>query len=120
MDLFKDICSEDASVVTKGLVLLQKSFKEVEFLDSFLGQPHSLKQLIKIICSSEGNLLGYALVALQNLMEHDHGWEALEANFIGSVSIYFFLLPMKFYIVSEYHCKSKYGKYMQTGNCDYH
>jgi len=40
--------------------------------------------------SIPGNTLAYALNSLQNLMEHDHGWENFTRDFVGQVSIFLF------------------------------
>ncbi|CAG8526137.1 1084_t:CDS:2 [Racocetra fulgida] len=75
-----DICEKLGSTDDKTLKLttfsLQKYIKEVEFADEFL-KKGGLKSLIEIINNSSGNTLAYALTSMQNLMEHDHGWDDL-------------------------------------------
>ncbi|CAG8475045.1 7244_t:CDS:10 [Paraglomus brasilianum] len=63
---------------------LQKLIKEVEFFDEFLRRG-GLRSLIEIINTSSGNTLAYALTSMQNLMEHDHGWDDLDILFINKV-----------------------------------
>jgi engulfment and cell motility protein 1 len=60
------------------------NYKEVEFFDEFLKR-EGLRSLIEIINTSSGNTLAYALTSMQNLMEHDHGWEDLDTLFINKV-----------------------------------
>ncbi|KAI0078722.1 hypothetical protein K474DRAFT_1641153 [Panus rudis PR-1116 ss-1] len=66
-----------------GLTLtsLRKYIKEEQFANEFLKRD-GLKELISVISFSQGNTLAYALTAMQNLMELDHGWADLPDSFI--------------------------------------
>ncbi|CAI2177420.1 17101_t:CDS:10, partial [Funneliformis geosporum] len=83
-----EICEKLGSNDDKTLKLttfsLQKYVKEVEFADEFLKRS-GLNSLVEIINNSSGNTLAYALTSMQNLMEHDHGWEDLGSDFINKV-----------------------------------
>ncbi|CAG8487653.1 7139_t:CDS:10 [Funneliformis mosseae] len=83
-----EICEKLGSNDDKTLKLatfsLQKYVKEVEFAVEFLKRS-GLCSLIEIINNSSGNTLAYALTSMQNLMEHDHGWEDLGSDFINKV-----------------------------------
>ncbi|CAG8462244.1 25589_t:CDS:10 [Dentiscutata erythropus] len=83
-----DTCEKLGSTDDKTLKLttfsLQKYIKEVEFADEFF-KKGGLKSLIEIINNSSGNTLAYALTSMQNLMEHDHGWDDLASDFINKV-----------------------------------
>ena len=72
----------------------------MEFTNEFLKR-NGLKSLIDIINNLGGNTLAYALTSMQNLMEHDHGWEDLGFDFINMVgdqkcSLFFFPSPIIF------------------------
>jgi engulfment/cell motility protein 1 len=58
--------------------------QEVEFFDEFLRRD-GLRSLIEIINTASGNTLAYALTSMQNLMEHDHGWDKFDSFFMNKV-----------------------------------
>ncbi|KAH9926950.1 ELMO/CED-12 family-domain-containing protein [Fomitopsis serialis] len=64
-----------------ALTSLRKYIKEEQFADEFLNRD-GLGELISVINSTHGNQLAYALTAMQNLMELDHGWDSLDETFI--------------------------------------
>ncbi|OCH96256.1 hypothetical protein OBBRIDRAFT_229080 [Obba rivulosa] len=67
-----------------ALTSLRRYIREEQFATEFL-QRDGLHELIQIIETSHGNILAYALTAMQNLMELDHGWESLDDAFILKV-----------------------------------
>ncbi|CAE6382093.1 unnamed protein product [Rhizoctonia solani] len=71
----------DKESVKHALFSLQKYIREHEFTQEFLKRD-GLRELLGIIESSSGNTLAYALTSMQNLMEHDYGWDNLQSNFI--------------------------------------
>ncbi|RGB42768.1 ELMO/CED-12 family-domain-containing protein [Rhizophagus diaphanus] len=83
-EICEKLGSNDDKVLKLATFSLQKYIKEVEFADEFLKRS-GLKSLIDIINNSSGNTLAYALTSMQNLMEHDHGWEDLSFDFINKV-----------------------------------
>ena len=87
--ILEDLSSNDILILKKATFLLQKYIKEVEFADQFLFLG-GLRKLEDVIEKSEGNTLAYALTSLQNLMEHDHGWDDFDSAFISTVSYLFF------------------------------
>ena len=64
-----------------ALTSLRKLIREDEFAREFFDRD-GLNELIAIINSTHGNTLAYALTAMQNLMELDHGWATLSPQFI--------------------------------------
>ncbi|KZT10174.1 uncharacterized protein LAESUDRAFT_756360 [Laetiporus sulphureus 93-53] len=64
-----------------ALTSLRRYIREEQFADEFL-QRDGLNELIGVIKVSHGNMLAYALTAMQNLMELDHGWDTLDDTFI--------------------------------------
>ncbi|KAI0684284.1 ELMO/CED-12 family-domain-containing protein [Cytidiella melzeri] len=58
--------------------------REDQFAIEFLNRD-GLSELIDIINKYQGNILAYALTALQNLMELDHGWSDIDDAFIFRV-----------------------------------
>ncbi|CAE6401890.1 unnamed protein product [Rhizoctonia solani] len=71
----------DKESVKHALFSLQKYIREHEFTQEFLKRD-GLRELLGIIESSSGNTLAYALASMQNLMEHDYGWDNLQSDFI--------------------------------------
>lgn len=63
------------------LTSLRKLIREEQFAEAFLKRD-GLQELISIINTTQGNILAYALTAMQNLMELDHGWSELTDAFI--------------------------------------
>ncbi|KAI0091646.1 ELMO/CED-12 family-domain-containing protein [Irpex rosettiformis] len=66
------------------LTHLRKLIREDQFAIEFLNRD-GLSELIDIINKYQGNILAYALTALQHLMELDHGWSDLNDDFIFRV-----------------------------------
>ncbi|KAI0765665.1 ELMO/CED-12 family-domain-containing protein [Trametes elegans] len=64
-----------------ALTSLRKLIREQQFAHEFL-QRDGLRELIDVINVSHGNVLAYALTAMQNLMELDYGWAHLDNSFI--------------------------------------
>ncbi|RUP13799.1 ELMO/CED-12 family-domain-containing protein [Jimgerdemannia flammicorona] len=75
---------KDDKVLKIATFSLQKYLKESEFADEFLGRG-GLQSLCEIIKTTSGNTLAYALNSLTSLMDHDHGWETLDNDFIVSI-----------------------------------
>ncbi|CAE6447089.1 unnamed protein product [Rhizoctonia solani] len=71
----------DKESVKHALFSLQKYIREREFTQEFLKRD-GLRELLGTIESSSGNTLAYALNSMQNLMEHDYGWDNLQPGFI--------------------------------------
>ncbi|KAH7335159.1 ELMO/CED-12 family-domain-containing protein [Rhizoctonia solani] len=71
----------DKESVKHALFSLQKYIREHEFTQEFLKRD-GLRELLGTIENSTGNTLAYALTSMQNLMEHDYGWDHLQPNFI--------------------------------------
>ncbi|TFK85502.1 hypothetical protein K466DRAFT_494625 [Polyporus arcularius HHB13444] len=67
-----------------ALTSLRKLIREEQFANEFL-QRDGLHELIDVINTSHGNILAYALTAMQNLMELDYGWANLDNSFILKV-----------------------------------
>ncbi|KAI8996397.1 ELMO/CED-12 family-domain-containing protein [Trametes punicea] len=67
-----------------ALISLRKLIREEQFANQFL-QRDGLRELIDVINNSHGNILAYALTAMQNLMELDYGWSSLDNDFILKV-----------------------------------
>ncbi|KAI0343291.1 hypothetical protein BDW22DRAFT_1264593 [Trametopsis cervina] len=63
------------------LTSLRKLIREEQFAIEFLNRD-GLNELIDIINKYQGNVLAYALIVMQNLMELDHGWSELDDTFI--------------------------------------
>lgn len=53
-------------------------------MDQFVASG-GVKKLEQVIRSQHGNILAYALIALQNLMEYEYGWENFSQEFIGTL-----------------------------------
>ncbi|RUS12924.1 LOW QUALITY PROTEIN: ELMO/CED-12 family-domain-containing protein [Endogone sp. FLAS-F59071] len=68
----------------KLLLFSPNSVQESEFADEFLSRG-GLQSLCEIIKTTSGNTLAYALNSLTSLMDHDHGWETLDSDFIVSI-----------------------------------
>ncbi|OBZ74056.1 Engulfment and cell motility protein 3 [Grifola frondosa] len=64
-----------------ALTSLRKLIREEQFANEFLNRD-GLRELIEVINTSHGNVLAYALTAMQNLMELDYGWDNLDNVFI--------------------------------------
>ncbi|KAG5459151.1 MAG: hypothetical protein BJ554DRAFT_483, partial [Olpidium bornovanus] len=76
--------SNDQKNLKQALFQLQKYIKEAPFADEFFALG-GVPTLCNIISTVSGNTLAYALTSLQNLMEHDHGWETLSPQFIDKI-----------------------------------
>ncbi|KAL4250206.1 ELMO/CED-12 family-domain-containing protein [Abortiporus biennis] len=74
-EIVERLAARDARL---GLTLtsLRKFIREEQFANEFLSRD-GLHELISVINDSHGNVLAYALTAMQNLMELDHGWSNL-------------------------------------------
>ncbi|CAG8558682.1 3097_t:CDS:10 [Ambispora leptoticha] len=83
-EICEKIGSNDDKLLKQTTFDLQKLIREVEFVDEFLKRG-GLKSLMETINTASGNTLAYALTSMQNLMEHDHGWENLDSFFINKV-----------------------------------
>ncbi|KAI0923725.1 hypothetical protein AcV5_009196 [Taiwanofungus camphoratus] len=79
-ELVEKLAMRDARL---GLALtsLRKFIREEQFANEFL-QRDGLHELIQVINTAHGNILAYALTAMQNLMELDYGWDKLDDCFI--------------------------------------
>ncbi|KAK0189031.1 ELMO/CED-12 family-domain-containing protein [Armillaria mellea] len=64
-----------------ALFSLQKFIREEDFAHHFISQ-NGLAELVDVIYTFPGNVLAYALSAMQNLMELDYGWSNLDDTFI--------------------------------------
>ncbi|KAJ1306927.1 hypothetical protein OPQ81_007910 [Rhizoctonia solani] len=71
----------DKESVKHALFSLQKYIREDEFTQEFLKRD-GLRELLGTIENSSGNTLAYALTSMQNLMEHEYGWDNLQSSFI--------------------------------------
>ncbi|KAI0676076.1 ELMO/CED-12 family-domain-containing protein [Trametes maxima] len=82
-EIVEKLSARDAKL---GLALtsLRKLIREEQFANEFL-QRDGLRELIDVINASHGNVLAYALTAMQNLMELDYGWANLDNTFILKV-----------------------------------
>jgi len=67
-----------------ALYSLAKYLHEAEFIDHFIAIG-GLRDLLYIIENSAGNILAYSLIAMQNLMDNEFGWEDLGSSFIQRV-----------------------------------
>eukprot|EP00833_Pecoramyces_ruminatium_P013306 jgi/Orpsp1_1/1187338/evm.model.d7180000056963.1 len=86
-DTVRNMKSFDEGTVKRTIFMLQKYIKEVEFVDEFI-RLGGLSYLQRTIMNSQtipGNTLAYALNSLQNLMEHDHGWENFTRDFVSQI-----------------------------------
>ncbi|TCD69623.1 hypothetical protein EIP91_006848 [Steccherinum ochraceum] len=79
-DLVEKLASRDQKLAYT-LNSLRKFVKEEQFAKEFLNRD-GLRELIYVINGSHGNILAYALTAMQHLMELDHGWGELDDAFI--------------------------------------
>ncbi|THH33356.1 hypothetical protein EUX98_g842 [Antrodiella citrinella] len=79
-DIVERLAAKD-SRLGYTLTSLRKFIREEQFAREFLNRD-GLNELIYVINSSHGNTLAYALTAMQNLMELDHGWSSLDDVFI--------------------------------------
>ncbi|KXN92416.1 Engulfment and cell motility protein 1 [Leucoagaricus sp. SymC.cos] len=66
------------------LFSLQRFIREEQFVQEFL-KHGGLQQLVDNVYTTTGNALGYALTAMQNLMDFDYGWGSLDEKFIFRV-----------------------------------
>ncbi|ORX52908.1 hypothetical protein BCR36DRAFT_582317 [Piromyces finnis] len=83
-DTVRNMKSFDEGTVKRTIFMLQKYIKEVEFVDEFIVLG-GLSYLQRTIMNCQGNTLAYALNSLQNLMEHDHGWENFTKDFVSMI-----------------------------------
>lgn len=83
-EIIKSLVSTDEKTLKKTIFSLQKYLEEVEFADEFFARG-GVQSLANIISNASGNTLAYALTSMQNLMEHDHGWENLSPQFIDKL-----------------------------------
>ncbi|TPX40171.1 hypothetical protein SeMB42_g06116 [Synchytrium endobioticum] len=83
-ELVDDLNSNLDQSLKKATFSLQKYIKESEFIEEFLACK-GLPKLQKVIETSSGNTLAYALSSLHNLMENDHGWESFSREFISTL-----------------------------------
>jgi len=83
-DTVRNMKSFDEGTVKRTIFMLQKYIKEVEFVDAFITLG-GLAYLQRTIMNCQGNTLAYALNSLQNLMEHDHGWENFTKDFVSMI-----------------------------------
>ncbi|KAJ3491834.1 hypothetical protein NLI96_g392 [Meripilus lineatus] len=82
-DIVERLQNKDARM---GLTLtsLRKFIREEQFAKEYLDRD-GLYELISVINASHGNVLAYALTAMQNLMDLDYGWSNLGNDFILKV-----------------------------------
>lgn len=66
------------------LFSLQRFIREEQFAQEFL-RYEGLQLLVGNVYSATGNVLAYALTAMQNLMDFDYGWGSLNEDFIFRV-----------------------------------
>lgn len=71
----------DKESLKHALFSLQKYIREHEFTQEFLKRD-GLRELLGAIDNNSGNTLAYALTSMQNLMEHEYGWDNLQPSFI--------------------------------------
>lgn len=71
----------DKESLKHALFSLQKYIREHEFTQEFLKRD-GLRELLGAIDTNTGNTLAYALTSMQNLMEHEYGWDNLQPGFI--------------------------------------
>ncbi|KAF8605927.1 hypothetical protein BDV93DRAFT_543115 [Ceratobasidium sp. AG-I] len=76
--------STDKQSLKHALFSLQKYIREHEFTQEFLKRD-GLRELLGAIDTNTGNTLAYALTSMQNLMEHEYGWDNLQPNFISRI-----------------------------------
>ncbi|KAI9141182.1 ELMO/CED-12 family-domain-containing protein [Paraphysoderma sedebokerense] len=71
----------DLAVQKMTIFSLQNRLKQKEFTNEFTlaGGVHAVMKVVK---EASGNTLAYALSSLQNLMEHDNGWDIFDIPFI--------------------------------------
>ena len=62
--------------------------QESEFTNAFIREG-GVQSIVRVIEEANGNTLAYALTALLNLTEHDHGWSSLDVHFISRVCLLF-------------------------------
>ncbi|KZT27925.1 hypothetical protein NEOLEDRAFT_1154882 [Neolentinus lepideus HHB14362 ss-1] len=84
VDVVEKLSLRDERTLRKTLFSLQKFIREEQFANEFL-QRDGLSELLDVISVSHGNTLAYALLAMQNLMDLDHGWSNLDNSFIFRV-----------------------------------
>ncbi|KAK9760133.1 hypothetical protein K7432_016151, partial [Basidiobolus ranarum] len=83
-ELYGKLETSDEKSLKLTVFSIQKNLKEVEFVDEFL-LLGGLTSLIKIISSSNGNVLAYALNSLLSIMQHEHGWETIQPEFVKTL-----------------------------------
>ncbi|KAG8686409.1 hypothetical protein FRC08_012518 [Ceratobasidium sp. 394] len=84
-EILDRIRGSDKESLKHALFSLQKYIREHEFTQEFLKRD-GLRELLNTIDTSTGNTLAYALTSMQNLMEHEYGWDNLQPGFILRVS----------------------------------
>lgn len=84
MDIAEKLKTKAPNTIKLSLFSLKKFIREPEFAQVFLSKD-GLQSLIDIIYTTHGNTLAYALSAMQNLMELEYGWGALDENFIAKI-----------------------------------
>ncbi|QRV88985.1 engulfment and cell motility-like protein [Ceratobasidium sp. AG-Ba] len=80
-EILERLHGSDKESLKHALFSLQKYIREHEFTQEFLKRD-GLRELLKTIDTSTGNTLAYALTSMQNLMEHEYGWDNLQSSFI--------------------------------------
>ncbi|KAG8735510.1 hypothetical protein FRC10_010425 [Ceratobasidium sp. 414] len=80
-EILDRIRGSDKESLKHALFSLQKYIREHEFTQEFLKRD-GLRELLNTIDTSTGNTLAYALTSMQNLMEHEYGWDNLQSSFI--------------------------------------
>ncbi|TPX35338.1 hypothetical protein SmJEL517_g02240 [Synchytrium microbalum] len=83
-DLADDLDSTSEQTLKKATFALQKYIKEPDFVEEFLARKGGPK-LQKIVETTQGNTLAYALSSLQNLMDNDYGWDTFSREFISTL-----------------------------------
>eukprot|EP00834_Sanchytrium_tribonematis_P000994 NODE_21_length_42443_cov_0.822808.p5 type:complete len:737 gc:universal NODE_21_length_42443_cov_0.822808:29075-26865(-) len=73
--------SSDVAAIKLTMFALQKRLRERDYVNEFVAKEGFLA-VKKVILEASGNTLAYALVALNNLMEMDSGWDTFEDKFI--------------------------------------
>ncbi|ORY00434.1 hypothetical protein K493DRAFT_103700 [Basidiobolus meristosporus CBS 931.73] len=83
-ELFEKLGTTEEKSLKLAVFSIQKNLKDVEFVDEFL-LLGGLNSLTKIIGSSNGNVLAYALNSLLSIMQHEYGWENIQPEFVQTL-----------------------------------
>jgi engulfment/cell motility protein 1 len=83
-EIVQKLTYPDERSLRLSLFSLQKYIKEEKFAQEFLNLD-GLQALVHVIYTEHGNTLAYALTAVQNLMDLEYGWSALNDEFIFKI-----------------------------------